>query len=213
MVTKQKGKSISAKSQKQQISKGGARNFKKPPTDSSHLEDKLKALAEQSGKEAFALFEYEHLVGNARPRLSSLAKMAPLMAGLASVQPSMTIIYSDLKRAFADVFANPQTQDSKPNGLSLQQAASSLADKLIIAQRHIRDLSEDDIAASNMPGYLKKQLKDVIDMIQPLDGSTLAEASSSPSQPMTKCVSETSAVSCDSDGLPRLSPLEACSAT
>ena len=70
MVQKQKGKSISDKT------RGGPRNFKKPHTDSSHLMDKLKDLAEQNGKEAFALFEYENLVGNARPRMQSLAKMA-----------------------------------------------------------------------------------------------------------------------------------------
>ena len=152
MVTKQKGKSISAKSQKQQISKGGARNFKKPPTDSSHLEDKLKALAEQSGKEAFALFEYEHLVGNARPRLQSWAKMAPLLAELALVQHSMTIIYPDLKNSLRDVFANHETQGAKPAGMSVQQAAMHLADKLILALRHVRDLAEGDVDACSMHG-------------------------------------------------------------
>ena len=208
MVQKQKGKSICDKT-----SRGGPRNYKKPHTDSSHLLDKLKDLAEQNGKEAFALFEYENLVGNARPRMQSLAKMAPLLIALASVQPSMTIIYSDLKNSLCDVFANPRTQDSKPTGLSVQQAAMTLADKLIIAQRHVRDLTQSDIDAYSMAGYLKHQLKNVIAMIQPVDSTpTQAKTSSSSSQTkkrhLAKHVSDTSVVSCDSDGLPRLSPLK-----
>ena len=131
--------------QQKQKQKGGPRNFRKPATDLEHLHDGLEELASEGVKDAFATYEYCHQSSpSIRPRLKSLAQMKELLMKLVAANPHMTILYSDLKKAFTDVF--DANRDIKPDRAgSSAQNAQRLASTLIVVQKHCRDITEKHV--------------------------------------------------------------------
>ena len=188
--------------------KGGARNYKKPATDTDHLCDILKELAKENGPDIFDLYEYKDSVSpSIRPRLQSLAKMKNLLMAMVAANPHMTILYTDLKNTLLDIFRD--IKESKPPGSTPVTAATNMASALMIVQRHCRDLDEDTIMDSNLSKFSRESLLEIVRAILPSSSTSASSLGSSVKSPSKRKLEKIdSELSLDGYGLPKVSPLK-----
>ena len=189
------------------FSKGGAKNWKKPQTDEEHLVDKLEEYIDGcDGGDPFALHEYTGLWSTCRPRIKSLVQMKSLLLVLLNVQPSCSIVYTTLRSTFLTMLV--RKPELKPKNQSHMQYAKHLADKLVLAQKHLRALATDPslIEKANLPKWHQQC---IVDIIQHVDTPGHAK----PPRALQREHSLGSECSVDSDGLPKLHSLSGWAGT
>ncbi len=176
------------------MSKGGARNYKKDSIDKEHLADRLRDYVKMS-KDPFQLQDYERMWASCRPRVSALAQLVELGHALADTCPQMTIRYSDLKLVLQDILReHPGVRPGRENP---DVKAKHLADKLMVVQKHLRQVSTDPglkELKKQLPRYLADSFEELIVKIS--DGSGEAP------DPKRQLQARISDVSLDSEGWP-----------
>ena len=181
--------------------KGGARNYKKQNVEREHLLDRLKKYV-VSSSEPFNLSDYEGLWASCRPRTVALASMCDLGHVLVDCSPECAIRYSDLKPCLEDVLhLHPSLR-----GLArASEKAGFLADKLMVVQKHYRQLALEPQLLEGLPQYQKQRLEAVIRKIDVSSGKVqqgLVGVERAGSRQLSPQISNASAVTTDSQGWP-----------
>lgn len=167
--------------------RGGSRNQKKDVIDMEHFGD------------------YKSVWGECAPR-ADLCNFHDLVKSMHRVSPELNIGYGDLKEAAQALLQRDPSQKPKPNQ-SIMEASQYIADKLLIVQKHMRNLAFNAGHESKLSKFLEKltnskaeRFKCLVKSLQ--DARALAKGSPEKKKKLMPHLSEVSTPAKDEYGLP-----------
>ena len=179
---------------------------KKDVIDMEHLLDLWQDLGKSTPEGIFHNFgDYKSAWGECAPR-ADLCNFHDLVKSMRRVSPELNIGYGDLKEAAQALLQRDPSQKPKPNQ-SIMEASQYIADKLLIVQKHMRNLAFNAGHESKLSKFLEKltnskaeRFKCLVKSLQ--DARALAKGSPEKKKKLMPHLSEVSTPAKDEYGLP-----------